>query len=176
MKVFSTSQIKEIDRYTILNEPVSSTGLMERAAGKCTSWITENFQPSTEFVVFAGPGNNGGDGLAIARQLFEKKYLNIKSYILDTGSPFSADMEANLASLSSMASIEPEMIKPGMEFPVPDSNAIVIDALFGSGLSRPLSGQAAALVDHINNSGCRIIAIDIPSGFLVRITRKTEKA
>ena len=69
MKIFSSRQIREIDEYTIMHEPISSVDLMERAAGQLFKWITEKYNRSGRFLIFAGPGNNGGDGLALARML-----------------------------------------------------------------------------------------------------------
>lgn len=164
MKIFDTGQIKEIDRYTIINEPVSSIELMERAAGACVEWIAGRFPTDRQFLIYCGPGNNGGDGLAIARLLHDKKYKNIKVVIPNTGIPFSADMNINLERLAGIPEIPIIRISPGMKLPVPDKGQIVIDALFGSGLSRPLEGLYSELVDAVNQSGCHTISIDMPGG------------
>ena len=163
MKIFNTSQIKEIDEYTILHEPVSSIDLMERAANGCAIWLEKRFSFSEKFVVFAGPGNNGGDGLAIARLLMEKHFGNIKVFILNTGSPYSHDMRVNIERLH-QAKVDLYEISQSSDMPTIERSSIVIDALFGSGLSRPLEGMAAKIVEHINGSGCRVISVDIPSG------------
>ena len=95
MKILTTSQVREADDYTITNEPIESIDLMERASGKCVEWLTKNFDHSTEFVVFAGPGNNGGDGLAIARLLAEQGY-RAKIYIIRITDRFSKDFTTNI--------------------------------------------------------------------------------
>ena len=66
MKIFTSSQIHELDKYTIENEPISSIDLMERAAKALTQAIMDTWDAETPVVVFAGPGNNGGDALAVA--------------------------------------------------------------------------------------------------------------
>ncbi|NMC41027.1 MAG: bifunctional ADP-dependent NAD(P)H-hydrate dehydratase/NAD(P)H-hydrate epimerase, partial [Bacteroidales bacterium] len=74
MKIFRSDQIREIDAYTIKNEPVASSDLMERAASKLCEWFTQRFQRSRHILIFAGPGNNGGDGLTMARLLAKDRY------------------------------------------------------------------------------------------------------
>lgn len=163
MKVFTVKQIRELDAYTIANEPVTSEELMERAAAGCTLWLAEHFAPGTRFMIFAGPGNNGGDGLAIARQLYHKGY-RISVCIPDLGLRRSNDFEANLARLEQLSRIAIITPRKADELPIPDKDTVIIDALFGSGLSRPLDGFAAGVVTHINtHSGCTV-SIDIPSG------------
>ena len=82
MKIFSAAQIREWDSFTIEHEPISSIQLMERAAGKCVNWLAENDLIDHQFAIFCGKGNNGGDGLAIARMLSQKDN-NISVYILE---------------------------------------------------------------------------------------------
>ena len=74
MKIFPTASIKQLDAYTIENEPIASIDLMERAARALASAIAGRWSKETSFTVFAGPGNNGGDALAVARLLAEKGY------------------------------------------------------------------------------------------------------
>ncbi|HBH49068.1 MAG TPA: bifunctional ADP-dependent NAD(P)H-hydrate dehydratase/NAD(P)H-hydrate epimerase, partial [Bacteroidales bacterium] len=82
MKVFTSDQIRKIDAYTIEHEPVASIDLMERAALALASWFRERFNQETEFLLLAGPGNNGGDAWALARILFHHGYENIRFYLL----------------------------------------------------------------------------------------------
>jgi hydroxyethylthiazole kinase-like uncharacterized protein yjeF len=166
MKIFETKEIREIDAYTIHYEPISSTDLMERAAAGCSTWITENLPVSSPLIIFTGPGNNGGDGWAIARQLADKGYKTTSLFHLKTNSPISADTEVNRQRLMDQCKVPVTMISSRDDFPEIRSNEIVIDALFGSGLSRPLEGLPALLVKHINNSRCLVISIDIPSGLM----------
>ncbi len=164
MKVFEASQIREIDEYTILHEPVSSIDLMERAATGCADWLSSYVKTGDHLKVFAGPGNNGGDGWAIARILAARGYRHIGIYLLQISKIISADSVVNRRRLEQQKKVPVFEISRESDFPVIDNNDIIIDALFGSGLSRPLEGLSGALVNHINASGCNIVAIDIPSG------------
>jgi NAD(P)H-hydrate epimerase len=164
MKVFEARQIREIDEYTILHEPVVSVDLMERAATGCINWLSSHIKPDEYIKVFAGPGNNGGDGWAIARILADYGYQHIIIYLLQISKIISADSVVNRRRLEEQNKVPVFEISSESDFPLIDHHDIIIDALFGSGLSRPLEGLSAALVNYINASGGTIIAIDIPSG------------
>ncbi len=166
MKIFETREIREIDQYTIHHEPVASVDLMERAALGCTSWIAENLPAEKHFVVFTGPGNNGGDGWAIARQLASRAGYAIRLYHLNSGSDIAPDAEINRQRLTGEALVPIAEINNEADFPILSTGEVVIDALFGSGLSRPLTGLAASLIKCINAAGCKTISIDIPSGLM----------
>jgi hydroxyethylthiazole kinase-like uncharacterized protein yjeF len=166
MKILNAQQIREWDQYTIQHEPVSSIELMERAAGKCVEWLEENNFLQFPFTIFCGKGNNGGDGLAIARMLALKQ-CQVRVYILEFGHLGTEDFQTNLERLHKYSQVEIKFIQTEQQFPSLNKNEIIIDALFGSGLNRPLEGVTAKLVEHINNSGCKIIAIDTPSGLPV---------
>jgi len=162
LKLFSSDQVRKADAYTIQNEPVSSIDLMERAAGACVEWMNTFQDLSNKSVlIFCGPGNNGGDGLAIARMLYEKQ-VRISVFIPDETAKFSEDFTVNL-NRAKACGIEMHMFASFS----PDSiteDSILIDALFGSGLSKPLEYIYKALVDMINLSKCITISVDIPSG------------
>lgn len=163
MKVFTTPQIRQLDQYTIEHEPILSINLMERAADALFDKLITLF-PAKEvgFCVFAGPGNNGGDALALARKLKENE-RTVQVHLI-SNAPLSKDCEINKTRLLKSY---PDIIKEhGDEF-VPfeiAANTVLIDGLFGSGLSRPLSGVFAEVVDFINESENTVVAIDIPSG------------
>src|SRR3954451_7038532 len=161
MKILSAEQIRKWDEYTILHEPISSLNLMERAAAKCTAWLAERFYGKS-FKIFCGKGNNGGDGLAIARQLAQADIIS-DVYILESGSLGTDDFQANLNRLHSCP-VKIHFIQHPDFFPEINEDNIVIDALFGSGLNRALEGLAASLVHHINRAHSMVIAIDLPSG------------
>lgn len=163
MKLFSAEQIRQWDQYTILHEPIASIDLMERAAGKCADWLERNNYTDKAFHIFCGKGNNGGDGLAIARMLAERR-CTITVYILEFGHKGTDDFQINLARLHQYPEIEIRFVQTAENFHGLDNSDIIIDALFGSGLNRGLEGVTANLVNHINQSGCGIISIDIPSG------------
>lgn len=162
MKILTTDQIRQADEYTIRNEPVSSVNLMERAAKAVADWITDNIPEERKFKIFAGPGNNGGDGLALTRMLTEKG-ITAEIFLLASRSGYSPDASVNLERLRAM-NISPSVIGSEKDFPFIEPSDIVVDALFGTGLTRPLSGLPGRLIDSLNESGAEIVSIDIPSG------------
>jgi hydroxyethylthiazole kinase-like uncharacterized protein yjeF len=166
MKVFTTSRIREIDALTIRHEPVASVDLMERAALACTIWLEERFSRDTSFIILTGPGNNGGDGWAIGRLLAGKGYSNIRLFSVSPFSELSTDAAINHQRLLDQNLVPVTVIESADQFPVIRKNDIILDSLFGSGLSRPLNGLAAELVKHINLSGAGVIAVDLPSGLM----------
>lgn len=161
MKIFPCRQIALIDKYTINKEPITSLNLMERAAGVMYEWLLANETLPTDIVVVAGPGNNGGDGLAIARMLIQSGY-NVTTYYFDS-KKYSDDFIMNFDRLRAISKIQPRCLQSAKTLKV-SKQSLVIDALFGSGLSRPLDGTAASVVKIINKSGCRVISLDMPSG------------
>jgi hydroxyethylthiazole kinase-like uncharacterized protein yjeF len=160
MKILSAEQIREWDQYTIRHEPISSIDLMERAACKSVEWLQQKDLLDKPITIFCGKGNNGGDGLAIARMMVQQNVNLLNIYILESGSQGSEDFQTNLERLHYPI----RFIQSEKNFPSFRNNEIIIDALFGSGLNRPLDGVAAKLVEHINQSGCEVISIDLPSG------------
>jgi hydroxyethylthiazole kinase-like uncharacterized protein yjeF len=166
MKVFTTNQIRDIDAGTIRNEPIASIDLMERAAKACTDWLCERFDRKDPILVLAGPGNNGGDGWAIARLLADRGYTHVQLSLLMVASELSPDSALNRKRLEAQDQVKVSVIRSVSDFPEITTPVIIVDALFGSGLSRPLEGLAAGLVKHVNASGCKVISIDIPSGLM----------
>lgn len=162
MKFFPTALIRKLDQYTIEHEPITSIDLMERAANALYTEILINIEYKEPIHIFAGPGNNGGDALALARMLLQTN-LNVKVILLHSGK-LSADCETNRLRL--LEKFPDTLTEQTGRFNAPDiqPNAIIIDGLFGSGLSRPLSGIFGEAVEWINKSGCPVYAIDIPSG------------
>jgi len=163
MKIFKTSEVRSADAYTIKYEPIKSIDLMERAAKRCYKKIIKDYKNYKDFVVFAGQGNNGGDGLVIARYLKKNKY-NVKVYILKLSDKFSDDCQANINNYLKIKGAKINYISSESDFPVLKGNEIIIDALFGSGLSRPLQKLPAKIVNYLNNLQQKIISIDVPSG------------
>lgn len=165
MKILSAEQIKACDAFTIQSEPITSIDLMERAAMTCIKHIVKKSSIDSEFVVFCGTGNNGGDGLAIARFLIKRNYA-VKTFIVDQHQNYSDDFKTNLERLKELKPdgifniTSQEELKPLAFHP----NTIVIDAIFGTGLNKPLSGIATELVKFINSTQLFTISIDIPSG------------
>ena len=106
MKILSAEQIRKWDEFTILNEPISSIDLMERAASKCTEWIGEAGLTKNPVKIFCGKGNNGGDGLAIARQLADQNIF-ADVYILEFGSLGTDDFQTNLKPTTRLSCKDP---------------------------------------------------------------------
>jgi len=163
MKIFRCDQIKEIDEYTVKSEPIASIDLMERAAGMLFKWITERFERINRIFIFCGPGNNGGDGLALARMLIVSRY-EVETHYVKFTEKTSDDWETNCQRLEIETSFKLNYLTAADQFPVISSGDIIIDAIFGSGLSRPVEGLAGEIIKHINNADATIISIDIPSG------------
>ena len=164
MLILSAKQIHDWDAYTIQNKPISSLDLMETAATRCLQWLQQNNFLHQPFHIFCGKGNNGGDGLAIAR-LLSGKGVKVFVCIIELGQKGTDDFQANLARLHQTDVVISYMQSPE-HFPAIPKTHIIIDALFGTGLNRPLAGLPAELVAHINTFSNPVIAIDIPSGLL----------
>ena len=166
MKIFTSAQIHEHDKYTIEHEPISSVDLMERAAKAITHAIAERWAANTPVVVFAGPGNNGGDALAVARMLADKGY-QVRVYLFNIHNNLSADCSVNRKRLNESKKIKSfSEISLNFDPPQLTEDTLVVDGLFGSGLNKPLSGGFASLVKYINQSPSKVVSIDIPSGLM----------
>ena len=162
MKILSAEQIRALDKYTIEQQQISSIDLMERAAGKFTEAVLEVISVTDAVYVFCGQGNNGGDGLAVARMLIAEGFNAVKVYVVKHSDKSSADFSVNEERLRPLTAIN--YISDSAQIPEIDKQAVVIDAIFGSGLSRPAEDFAAAVIHKINDSGCLVYAIDVPSG------------
>ena len=163
-KLFETSKIKELDIYTIENEPIASIDLVERAANAFVGEFCRRYTSRhNRIYVFAGQGNNGADALAVARLLVDNGYY-VFTYLINPTRMLSPECEINKnryknESNRPLTEIEKSFIPPTME-----PQDIVIDGIFGSGLNRPLEGGFAKIVDYINCSEATVVSIDIPSG------------
>ncbi len=166
LKILPVEKIREADAYTIANEPISSLDLMERAASACFRWIEKMADTDRQFKIVCGTGNNGGDGLVLARLLHGRGF-RVELFIVRFSKEATPDFEANFNRLADM----PGLIISEVYEQEPDidlcEDDIVIDALLGSGLSRPLSGLIARVVEQINRSNALVIAIDMPSGLYI---------
>ena len=161
MKIFTDTQIKELDQYTIEHEPIAGIDLMERAAKALTQAIVEEWTTQTPFVVFAGPGNNGGDALAVARMLAEKGY-QVSVYLFNIQSNLSEECAENKERIIDCKKIANFVeVHDNFDPPQLTENMVVVDGLFGAGLSKPLYGGFSALVKYINQSPCKVVSIDM---------------
>ena len=138
MKILSIDKVREADQYTIEHEPISAVDLMERAAGQVFEWLMRHITTEHQVKIFCGNGNNGGDGLVVARRLSK------------VGVPNQVFMLPDLHS--------------ALDFPTFGENEVIIDALFGSGLNRPVEGLAGELIHYLNQQKAIRISIDIASG------------
>lgn len=163
MKILTANQMQEADRATIKSEPISSLDLMERASGLCVQRILKEERLLHDCVhVLTGVGNNGGDGLVIARKLAEHG-LKVRCYVLNFSTKRSPDFEVNLLRLNDQGNNHIEI--NGIE-DLPDLGGAgcIVDAIFGTGLKRSPEGWIKQVIQKINESQLPVIAIDIPSG------------
>ncbi len=156
MKILSASQVRAADQFTIENEPIASIDLMERASKAFVEKFLELFVDKRPVAIFCGTGNNGGDGLAIGRILVETGW-EVSIYVL--GKTGSEDFEKNLSKAGDC-----KILTEPSDFPSLQANQLVIDGLFGSGLSRPIEGIASQLIQYLNSQSVVRISIDIASG------------
>ncbi|MCU7616058.1 NAD(P)H-hydrate dehydratase [Chryseobacterium sp. PBS4-4] len=162
MKIFTAEEIKAADEFTIANVPITSISLMERAASKCAEWIFQHCKNYSKFAVFCGKGNNGGDGFAIARMLYLKGF-DVDVLIDLSNDKFSDDAQINYQRLKEISGILVHDFKDIDSFQF-DQDTIIIDALFGTGLSRKLDGVYAELIEKLNKLNQVKISVDVPSG------------
>jgi hydroxyethylthiazole kinase-like uncharacterized protein yjeF len=169
MKILTTEQIYKADQATILEKGIKSVDLMETAAFKCFEFIQNNYNlDNKSFKIFCGVGNNGGDGLVIARYLHQKN-VNLYCYIIHFSDIKSEDFIINFDKLKTIKGKIYDIFEEN-DFPEIQPNDIVIDAIFGLGLKKSPYGFTKKLIQKINNSGAFIISIDLPSGLLVEQT------
>ncbi|MDE7381137.1 MAG: NAD(P)H-hydrate dehydratase [Muribaculaceae bacterium] len=164
MKILPSDKLRELDQATCERQNIDSLVLMERAATAVTSEIEERFLPSQRIVVVAGPGNNGGDALAVARQLYERGYHNLKVYLFNVGNQLSHDCDEERRALISNDAISFTEVQREFTPPTLGKSDVVVDGLFGAGCKGSLQGGFQALARLINESGAYVISIDVPSG------------
>lgn len=160
MKILTANQIKNCDSATV-NHGISSVQLMEKAAKSCVDWIDTNFRSTQKFLIFCGNGNNGGDGFAIARMLYEKGF-DVDVFISKDKREFSNDANVNLKKIKQISGIS---IKYFSDFSViKNDKTVIVDAIFGYGLNRELTGEIKSIVEKLNQLDVPKISIDIPTG------------
>ncbi|PQA58714.1 NAD(P)H-hydrate dehydratase [Siphonobacter curvatus] len=162
MKLFTVEQIRQWDAYTITNEPITSVDLMERAAGAFTEWLLRTGLAEThrEIFILCGMGNNGGDGLAIARLLYQAGYRP-HVYVIRHSERSSDDFVINLQRYETLAKVQ--WLEDPQTLPL-NETGVIIDALLGSGLTRSASGLLAQTIKQINASKAEVISVDVASG------------
>ncbi|MGC3944450.1 MAG: NAD(P)H-hydrate dehydratase [Chryseolinea sp.] len=167
MKILSASQIRELDAYTIAQTPIASIDLMERACRAFSNWFVAHFQGREHVGIVCGTGNNGGDGMGIARMLREQGY-EPTCWVIKSGMSVTNDFSANLERAQTAGVRIFEVSEPSDH--LFNECDVLIDALFGSGLSRPAEGLYAWVIEEMNRSDAYRIAVDIPSGLRVDAT------
>lgn len=165
VKIYTAEQIREIDAYTIANEPITSINLMERASAAFAQKFMERWGSSVVLKVFAGPGNNGGDALAVSRILACQGY-RVSVYLFNTKGSLSPDCQTNKIRLRECRNINFVEVTSSFAPPVLNEGDVVIDGLFGTGVTRPLNGGFASVVKYINASPATVVSIDVPSGLI----------
>lgn len=164
MKIFSAKQLYEADRLTCEKQQISSVDLMERAAGQIFNWLDSRMQGAQVPIhIFCGIGNNGGDGLALGRMLINHGY-KVEVYIANFTDKRSKCFLINYGRIKDITKNWPKLMSGPDDFPQIHPDDIIVDALFGIGLSRSIEGWVKDLVIHLNNSPAFKLAIDIPSG------------
>lgn len=166
IKILSAAQIKELDAYTIQHEPIASIDLMERACRAFTNWFVEHYNATHRIGIICGTGNNGGDGLGIARMLNEWNYP-VKVWVIRGGVSDTSDFQVNLQRIENKISVVEISgdVRPALFA----DRSVLIDAIFGSGLSRPVEGIYEEVIDCLNTIKAIKIAVDIPSGLFADI-------
>ena len=166
MKIFTAKQIYAADQFTLAEQNMNSYELMERASIQLFNWLHHRLQGAqVKIKLFCGIGNNGGDGLALARHLQEHGY-NIEVIVVNYSKKRSPDFLANLERLKDRK-IWPYFMNPDTGLPSIDSEEIVIDALFGIGLNRSPDKWVGQIIEHLNNSGAFVVSVDVPSGLFL---------
>ena len=163
MKLLTAAQTHDLDQATIAEQGITSWQLMDRAAQQLLRWLYGEYlyEKPADILLLCGPGNNGGDGLALARLLHEAGFPARVATL--PAAHYSADYQQQRQRLPAavpVAEVAADALPPILP------GTLVVDALFGTGLRRPLTGLAAAVVQHLNESPARVLAVDLPSGLL----------
>ncbi len=163
MKILSTLQIREADQSTIVNEPISSFELLQRAAQVFGQWYEERFGTEKAVNIFCGKGNNGGDGLMIADYLSAHGYT-VEIFIIELFDHQSPEFKLALELVQSKNICPVHLISSDDDIPVFENDEILIDAILGSGLNKPIGGELVAIFKFINQLCNLVISVDVPSG------------
>ena len=161
MKIFNVEQIRAMDAHTIAHEPITSINLMERASQAFVRWFCNQYVNTRPIAVFCGKGNNGGDGLAIARILSGCGY-DVQVFIVEYTLNATDDFRQNLSRLGNH--LTASYIHSENDLPQLPKQVVCIDALLGTGLSRPVDGLLSRVITHLNTLSCKLVSVDIASG------------
>ena len=161
MKILNAEQIRQLDQVTITHEPIAPLQLMERASQAFVDWFIRRYDAATPVKVFCGLGNNGGDGLAIARLLLQANYP-VEVFVVRYAPRESDDFAHNHRRLKLL--ITPHYIENPVDMPTLRQHDVVIDAILGLGISRPAEGLVKQVIERINHAPAQVVSVDIASG------------
>ena len=166
MKILSSKEIRTVDAKTIVYKGIQSYELMEMAASAFTDYFIHNYYiQKSSVALFCGTGNNGGDGVAVAHYLHLVGY-SVKLFMIEASSSYSRDCLLNI-DRAEKEGVDITKVTSVEEIPCLDNINIIIDAIFGTGLSRPLNGLAKDVIERINTLQKTVVSIDIPSGLFM---------
>ncbi|MEH6535584.1 MAG: NAD(P)H-hydrate dehydratase [Psychroserpens sp.] len=164
MKIFSKEQIYEGDKLTAKKQNITSTELMERAGIEIFNWLHLRMQGAQVPIhVFCGIGNNGGDGLVVARHLITHGY-NVNTYVVNCSDKRTKNFLVNYDLIKQTTKKWPNMLSCEADFPEMHNDDIIVDAIFGIGLNRPVNDWVKSLFNHFKDSQAFTLSVDIPSG------------
>ncbi len=176
MEILSKEQIYEADKITVKRQNISSTELMERAGTQIFNWLHKRMQGAQVPIhIFCGIGNNGGDGLVLARHLVTHGY-NVFTYVVNCSDKRSKDFLVNYDKIKNVTNDWPTLLTCKEEFPEIGRDDIIVDAVFGVGLNRPADDWVKALFQHFKTSEAFTLSIDIPSGLYTDKVPEDDKA
>lgn len=159
MIYLTAEQMKEVDRYTIEEIGIPSIVLMENAKRAVSKKILERDFDTCHIV--AGIGNNGGDGLAVARDIYLKG-KDVKVYLIGDPEKGSPDFKINYKILKNLK-LDIISLDENTDFSISDRD-IIVDAIFGTGLKRDIEGLFKNVIEKLNQKKAYKISIDMPSG------------
>lgn len=162
LKVLNAAEMRKCDRHTMQTEPVSPADLMERASWRLFDAISKELDKRDRIHVVSGPGNNGGDGVCLARY-FRSFGYQVRLTVLLFGKDPSEEMARQLQIAATGHFLIPEIAQKPDDLKI-SSDEVLIDAIFGTGLQTTPEGPWAAAIAKLNNSGSRILSVDMPSG------------
>ncbi len=171
LKILSAEQIREADQRTLVEENIASLELMERASAAFVRAFVKLYDEKKPVYIFCGSGNNGGDGMAIARMLISQQF-KVNTFVVGPVDKATPDFITNKEKLEKFQTVQ--HIEAVSQMPQLGEDALVIDALLGSGLSRPLQGLHAQVVSAINNYGVTVVSVDVPTGIYLDQPSETD--
>ncbi len=172
MKIFSAEQFYKADKQTLKTQKITAVQLMERAGTQIFKWVQQQWKDvAAPIHIFCGVGNNGGDGLVVGRLLMEHGF-KVLVYVVNYSENRSNEFSINYDRLLAVAEKAPIQINEETNLPEIESNALVVDAIFGIGLNRSPEGWIKRLIGHLNESSAFKLAIDIPSGLFPNLPLK----